>query len=250
MIRAGSTLQYNIVRSLVEKMGLGRGEGFFEINHVLDSQDKFDQWESDNLFHVIKTHDVHPKTIEKVLAGLMKVCYIYRDIRDVAASLKHKMGIENEELFGLLDRAISIYYEIKNIPDVLFQRYEDVIFNLHKAVMELATFFNLVPERDIIESVVIECSINRAQKITQNLKSKTNISNLNGKSLKEINNILSQFYDKKTLLHPNHISKNLGIPGSWQVDLSKYEKKQIMQRYARWLSELGYTDPEWSYWTP
>lgn len=72
MPRYGSTLQYNICRSLVEKLGLGKGEGFFEGNQLFNLQDQFLEWGKDTLFHVIKIHEFYPKAVEMSLKSCVK----------------------------------------------------------------------------------------------------------------------------------------------------------------------------------
>jgi hypothetical protein len=121
MYKSGSTLQYNICRSLVEKLDIGKGEGFFQGNQLFNSQDQFLEWSKDPLFHVIKIHDFYPKAIEMSLNGSVKICYIYRDIRDVAASLKNKNKVNARVLITTLDAAIETYHKIKHVPNVLYK---------------------------------------------------------------------------------------------------------------------------------
>ena len=58
MARSGSTLQYNICRGLVEKLDIGEGEGFFEGNQLFNFQEHFLEGGKDELFHVIKIHEL------------------------------------------------------------------------------------------------------------------------------------------------------------------------------------------------
>ena len=133
----GSTLQYNIVRSIIEKTKLGEAHGYFDNQEYILPDNLFIKWLNDKYYHVIKMHDIHPKTIEYKNNPNMKICYIYRDIRDVAASAKNIWGSEGERLYSSLDKAINIYYVLKTFPNVIFQKYEEVIFDLSKSIKEI-----------------------------------------------------------------------------------------------------------------
>lgn len=238
ILRSGSTLQYNIAKNLVERLGVGVGEGFFVASQVSDWR-KFSTWGSDGLYHVIKMHNMYPRENEMTRSGVMKMCSIYRDVRDVAVSLKHNQGLQGDELFRTLDSVVSSYRNIKRIPNVFWQKYEDAISDVPNAIIELAIFLNLKPVKDDIEWIARECSIANTIKITEDLRNDIDVD-LDGKSASETYNILKDFYDKNTLLLPNHISKNRGIPGAWRTELEKNEIDTIMKRHNKWLRETGY----------
>ncbi len=240
ILRSGSTLQYNIVGNLVEKLGVGRREGGLVAADFSDPA-AHAHWESDDLYHVIHMHNLHPRATKLTTAGSMKVCSIYRDIRDVAISLKLKQGWEGEDLFELLDGAVNGYYLIRRIPNVFFQKYEEVMADLPKAITGLAAFLNLTPDQDVVARVAKECSLETATKITKNLQNDVDVD-LTDKSTFEVDKMLRKFSDKKTLLHPNHISPNAGASGRWRTELDKAEIDEMMKRYSAWLFETGYLD--------
>ncbi|MCC3411329.1 FkbM family methyltransferase [Microcoleus sp. PH2017_02_FOX_O_A] len=232
MTRSGSTLQYNICRSLVEKLDIGKGEGFFEGNQLLDFQDQFLEWGKDDLFHVIKIHEFYPKAVEMSLKGCVKFCYIYRDIRDVAASLKKKEQIDGHDLITSLDSAIEAYHKIKDIPNLLIQRYENVVTYLAKAIREVDLFLGLKASEYTKEWVQKECSVENAKQVILSLA----VSSLTP----QFNASNQLLYDSKTLLHHNHISNSSGAIGVWRVYLEQQEINWITERYKSWLVELKY----------
>jgi hypothetical protein len=267
MMRAGSTLQYNIVRRLLEKMQLGVGEGFFEKSKFRNFEAQFDQWARSKSCHVIKTHEIYPKSVEMVASGEMKICYIYRDIRDVAMSTKRKFGCEGSHLFAALDHAIFTYYQMKTTPGVLWQKYENVIKDLPGAVRTIASYLDLKASEDIVFMVVRSCSLDRAIKTIENISWNVRFINFTYKHFLPIINSLAKRLPKNlktilrntpfsvlqqkiqspkyrsdecTLFHPDHISKDRGAVGVWQKGLCKEEIEVITKRYRLWYLDAGY----------
>ena len=232
MSRSGSTLQYNICRNLVEQLDVGKGEGFFGGDQLITLQQTFWDWGKDDQFHVIKIHDFYPQAVEMSLNGSVKICYVYRDIRDVAASLKNKDKVNEEGLIATLDQAIEVYHKIKGVPNLLIQRYENVVFDVPKAIKEIVVFLGLKASEDVIKRVDKESSIQSAKKVMLSLAG--SIQNT------EIKTDQQFLYDSKTLLHHNHISNNSGASGVWRVDLEQEEINLITDRYKSWLMEVNY----------
>lgn len=261
MPRSGSTLQYNMAKSLVEGKGLGEAEGYFDSEQFPRLQTKFEEWENDSIIHVIKTHGIVPYS--KELARVRLICifiYIYRDIRDVAVSLRRKLNLEGEALFRSLDNAISVYYQLKRHDNVLFQRYEDVMRDHSNAVRELAEILRVTMKEEEIAVIVKKCSLENMRKLIlqdsrdrfQVLKSGVlsmgrklkarkilRVMGVPEDALSNIKDFLIS-YDKVTLMHHDHISSSSGASGVWRTALSKEELKVIMERYNHWLDEAGY----------
>ena len=232
MPRSGSTLQYNICRGIVEKLDMGKGEGFFYENQLLPLLDKFLEWGQDDRFHIIKIHAFHPKTVEMTLTGWVKICYIYRDIRDVAVSIKNKDKVDRKVLIDNLDAAIETDYKLKQVPNILIQKYEDVVIDVYKAIAEVDLFLGLKANEDVIKWVVQECSVENTKKVMLDLA----VSSQNS----QLNPSLQAGYDPKTLLHHKHISRNSGTIGVWRVELEQEEINLITERYKSWLIEAQY----------
>jgi len=261
MIRSGSTLQYNINRSLVELLQVGTGEGYITPDRFADLQEQLVEWAEDSSVHVIKTHDVPWGIIDMAASDAVRVCYIYRDLRDVAASVKSKWRRQGEALFATLDKAIATYWEVQAIPVVLCQKYEDIISDVPVAVRALASFLGLRPTEGIIASVAKECSLESATKTARSirlnpfLRVKSMLLRVGRKmqakrilcaiGIKEsvLRRIRDSMYyqDKIALLHPDHISENAGAIGKWRKELSDREIDTITGRYRSWFLEAGYT---------
>jgi hypothetical protein len=268
MMRAGSTLQYNIVLNLIEHMDLGVGQGFFQESQFSNLETQFDQWAKDPYYHVIKLHEICPKSLEMVASDRMKICYIFRDIRDVAVSVKRKFSYKRTDHFiGTLDRAVSTYYEMNNIPGVLWQKYEDVITNLTISVREIGFYLGLDATEDVILAVAKSCSLDQAIKTIENMSLKTRFMDYTNKHfLPKINRLAKQFpenlkyilrktplhvlrqeiespkhrIDKHNLFQPSHISKDRGAAGLWRSHLDAKEIGMLSERYKSWYVDAGY----------
>jgi len=83
------------------------------------------------------------------LNGYVKICYIYRDLRDVAASLKKKEKVNGKALITSLDAAIAVYNKIKDIPNVLIQ-YENIVIDIAQAIKEVVLFLGLKASKSTI----------------------------------------------------------------------------------------------------
>jgi len=235
MIRSGSTLQYNMARLLVTGTQRGRGHGFFS-RRKLHRLNRIGRWSTSRSHHVIKMHDLLDS--EDINRYQPRFLYIYRDIRDVAASLKLKYNRTGEDLLRSTDRAMDIYDQIRVMPNVLWQQYEKIMSDLASAIDQIATFLEIEISDEIRLSIAQECSLDNQQQIMRNLE-KGLLHRMKKLFIRKIRQ--GHFYDSKTLLHDNHISKNLGTPGSWRHELDLAESELLQSKYKDWLQEHGYS---------
>ena len=261
MKRAGSTLQYNLVLSLINKTGAGKAERVIAAAEFDSMSEQFEEWGRDESLHVIKSHELLPHTEEMLAKGTLRVCYIYRDIRDVAGSVRNKFGREGAELMRILDEAVELYYEIAKMNNVLIQRYENVIDNLPGAAREIAEYLGIEANDDLIAEVARDNSVEKskeaAQATSRNLYVKVKSCALRmGKALR-VKNLMHKLgmskarlarikmsmapVDSRTLFHAGHISKHKGSAGSWRREMTKDEIEEIGTRFKKWLQDTNYT---------
>ncbi|MFX0092697.1 MAG: sulfotransferase domain-containing protein [Candidatus Hodarchaeota archaeon] len=244
MPRAGSTLQYNIARTLIEEIDLGTGLGYFTDLY----KHQIFEWAKADEFYVIKIHNVPSLSItELAVEGELKICYIYRDIRDVALSLKQKWSLKGQRLLKWLDQIIKIYYDLEKISGVLWQKYEEVMPDMNHAIRQIAEFFQLEITEEIVSFVVEECSLTNVKEImcTLNRGLKRKLRTRWKRAMVKIGSVQiepvsSPLIDKRTLVHHDHISKTNGAIGAWQQFLDKKDVEVITNRYKTWLLETGY----------
>jgi hypothetical protein len=255
MIRSGSTLQYNLARSLVENIGIGTGSGYYDDKLYVFDEEQLNNWINTEGYYVIKSHALIPR-IERIANkgqnNRVKICYIFRDIRDVAVSAKAKWRYkDNDSLLISLDKAIQTYYSMKEISNVFFQKYEDLVSNIYGGIKSLSNFIELSPDGELIDKVVKECSLENMHSIAKNTKinlSRISLILLKSKTPPKIKSLLKKFirtqqiikFDSQTLLHPDHISENRGVIGIWRTALNEHEKVILTRRYKKWLIEAKY----------
>jgi len=257
MIRSGSTLQYNLICSLLEKMGSCEKHGTFDAGAEWLSVPALTIWAKDSeRFHVIKDHGLHsanirPQEQEMVRDGLVRICYTYRDVRDVAASAKEFWGAREDRLFQMLDQALSIYENLQEIPGVLHQRYEELVGDLPRAVRDIAQFLGCMPTPELIEEVVRECSLETMETLSQHpvlrvarMVKRVLPFSLNGSRMGGLRKLLRK-YDKDSLLGARkHISSTRGAIGTWRNKLTRKEQEVITARYKKYLIRAGYSVSE------
>lgn len=251
MPRSGSTLQYNLVRGIVEELGVGKGEGFYNPQEVSDMYPTLRLWASENDFHVIKTQTLFPEATNLLHDSNAKICYTYRDLRDVAASLERRFKTEGKDLYKILDDIIEEYHNIQKLPGLISIQYEEMIRDLEKATVFFAEALSLRPEPKNIRRVVDEFSLESARMKIKKFETRFKIEDLLRKTFnncgltsllrtisKKIGiNYTPPFFDPQTLMHAGHIA-----PANSQREdfLSEEQINYITERYRTWLTKYGY----------
>jgi hypothetical protein len=229
MRRSGSTLQYNLIVSMLKhtKVGVGgkRGTGGFGggwvgskqlMQAILDYKD-----ESKPL--LLKTHDHW--LVEKVMKfGAVKLCYTYRDLRDVWVSFRRIMKLGDKDAIGMLETELRVFTWIrKRQCGVLMHRYEDMVNDLHGTVRELGAWLDLPLTEDIIQRVLEDNTLEKARAVA----AKTT-KNKDGE------------FDRTTLMHYGHISEGGGKPGAWRNELTAGLAMEIYNKFREWFESRGY----------
>ena len=224
MPRSGSTLQYNVVAGLVDAAGAGTAGGGIEDTGGT-AEDLRTVAATDTML-VYKTHDVLPHVVpwlERGESGVF-VCYIFRDLRDVAVSVREKHGPNDAEMFGLLDRAVAAYdtlVPLRESPHVLWQRYEDVIADPRTATLEAADLLGLT--RRAVEHSIAQAAPSEVRQIRRGMRDGS-----------------FSAADPDTHIHWNHVSRFGGASGVWRRELPKPLLATITDRYADWFASAGY----------
>lgn len=264
MLRSGSGFQYNLVCSVLEKMGPCVRHGRWEPKQKFTKL-QLKKWANDHeVYHVVASGR-NPEEFELAHQGLAKMCYINRDLRDVAVAAKYKWKMAGDELLVILDRAISGYEVMEEMdafgmPWCLHQKYENVFTNTFGAVKEIADFLEISPSREVIEEVIKDCSMDIMYPISQSkfLMSRKitldflgRVANgikrflpppLNGSwGLRRMYLFILPKYHARTIMSPRHIEPSKGIPGAWKQQLDQSEQRKISERYQKYLNKEGYS---------
>jgi hypothetical protein len=120
MPRSGSTYQYNVARLVVAATELGVAHSYLEPGFTDMRGDGwppevFRGWIDDDAYHVVKMHEPHPTAVGAISDGRVRVLYIHRDIRDVAASVKRVRHRKGDSLLERVGRAVTLYYTFRDL---------------------------------------------------------------------------------------------------------------------------------------
>ncbi|MBK8907403.1 MAG: hypothetical protein IPM60_05735 [Rhodospirillales bacterium] len=233
MLRSGSTLQYNIAAMVLEtKYNLER-VGF--LGHLIRPKERARlEWlRQSNRWAIVKTHD--PPLPQDFYTDRVHVLFSYRDVRDIAASIKKKWAYPFEQILSDLDATIAIENSFVDIPGVLVQPYDLLFADIASAARQIAHQLGvaLADERvftiaDFLTAGSRQDDISGSGYILRRLASRI-INRTN--------------YDPETLLHSDHISASCGNDGDWANQFSASEIDVLNDRYAGWLASHGYPMP-------
>lgn len=233
MVRAGSTLQYNLAKSILGVAGKYTDIGFVDSKECM--LNKVEEIKTQCVL-IGKAHSFY-STSEDSDNVLTKRLYIYRDLRDVAASLRKKLNLNEIELIDTLDEAVKQYNSLKEKEGVLFQKYESLFFDMNSGIYEIASFLECSINDSNVDIIFDENKIDSVEKDMKKVKS--SFSNKIKIMLHNIGFKRFQVFDDN-LIHHNHISKTKGKNGSWRGVLEPSEIEVIESRYAVYMRENGY----------
>ena len=257
MSRAGSTLQYNLTRSLLERLKVGHGLHFLNTENELRNAALVAKGKG--AITAIKTYQYDLGWLDGTDAKVSKLC-IFRDLRDVYSSRKKKRGESLDNFLKQTRKDLEGLNRLSASGEVLWQQYEDVILDLQGATREIATFLGLKAGDDDIATVAKLNTLDAALKeISLSFTARERfISKANkffarrpllAKQLlrtigitKLVRTIIppANVLSSNSHLHPDHISRSRGMPGKWREELSEMEAQLITETFSEWLKQHNY----------
>jgi hypothetical protein len=234
MPRSGSTWQYQIVSHLLEEYRGGVRGGFLERSEDFERIEE--QTAGRAPWLTLKTHNGYPPYAQALREGRALAVYSFRDLRDVAFSLMHKMRLGFDEVVRerfLLEQCLNDHHFWTALPNVLCQRYEDIMHDPTGCVKEIAAFLDL-PMTDgeavrLAALYSLEANRVRAQQLTQKLRD-------SGVDLDNPQNAV--LHDEHSQLHWNHIRE--GRIGGWRDEATPEQLAALAQVCGGWLLDNGY----------
>jgi hypothetical protein len=247
MVRSGSTAQYNMARLLVERAGIGVGQGALAALFQGRSPDA-GGLAGDSRHFAFKIHDLHefsdPAYVVRLASeGRLKLLYIHRDIRDVYLSLKRMQRKSPEQLLAILDNAVQSWKWVEerlDEPWILVQRYDDLMADMVTATREIAHHLGVAATTGEIEGVAASCSLSSAEAKTRALKREVAREAIAERATTDTRDPTTVYWDMHTLLHHNHISRTKGRSGMWREELTDVEVDAVVDRYGSVMADLGY----------
>ena len=245
MKRSGSTLQYQLAVSILERTGKGRGLG--DLRNV-DCQE-LHQANTTGEIQVLKVHKFsHLKGIEKAFEkGHAVGLYVYRDLRDVAVSLMNLRHLSFDQLIRRreIPDNLRAFDQFTALPRMHISRYEDMVNNLSTEALKIANHLGIELSDQEAESIAQEYSLTQQKARIDQWKQQVGINNKerNPNTLLHQNHIKSgRCQQWKTALLPLQISYLENLTGKWLVD-HNYGLSQPL--YLRLVSRLVYSKYFW-----
>ncbi|MEM8544608.1 MAG: sulfotransferase domain-containing protein [Cyanobacteria bacterium P01_H01_bin.119] len=229
LMRSGSTVQYKITESLVQKLGKGKGYGW--LPHIENREELFSlatEKDADN-YYIVKIHGYSPHFGDLIAQNQAKAIYVYRDLRDVVASF---MSWRATDFNGVIrerwiEKVLKDSQNWESLPDIHISQYETLIGDLRGEVSRIADYIGLDVSEDIIEQVADECSIQKTKQKMQAME-KTGLN-----------------LDTKSILHKNHIKS--GKAKSYLGELTPAQIAFVEAKSALWMNahtyDLDYRNP-------
>jgi hypothetical protein len=243
MYRACSTWQYEVVAHLIEQYYDGQRLGYLtseQYTAMRHSDISNPELTARRVWRVFKSHDGDRVFAKAVRQGRARVIYAYRDVRDVVFSLMHKRGVKFEQLVrqGMIHQVLANDRFWMAQPDLLVQRYDDLVSDPASGVMVLARFLGIALEQSEASRIAETYSQEANRARSEALRARLQQSGINLESAAN-----SQICDPKTLLHWNHLRP--GGASSW-ITTAEPRHLVVLQRLCRhWLKARGYDlDPE------
>lgn len=228
MLRSGSTLQYNIAACAMETTGPLNRVGFLGGLDRPDARARLETLKADDAWSIVKTHD---SPLEPgFYSERVRVLFSFRDVRDIAASIRKKWRHPFEQILSEIDAMIEVERQFDEIPNVLVQSYSDLFNDPAGATQQIAGHLGTALGDDDCARIV---SQNAADDGLAKASSRSRILT------KCFQLVHRRAYDRRTLLHADHISPSGGRDGDWLNQFSPTEQATLNSRYERWLSSHG-----------
>jgi hypothetical protein len=235
MYRACSTWQYLVASDLIEEYRQGRRLGFILPKHFNEANSPlYEGW------FTLKLHDGHEILAELLATSRAIALYSYRDLRDVAYSLMHKLAAGFDEVPELAEMLLRNDTFWRSQPNTLIQRYETILQDFPAAVGQIARHLDLDVQQQELNKIAERYSLDanraRTEVLTKELVER-------GVDLADPQNSILR--DPFTQLHWNHIRH--GRAGSWPETASREHLRVLDEMFGTWLVEFGYeTDHRWA----
>ena len=234
MYRACSTWQYEVAAHLVEEHRSGRRLGYLASGEytALVRRDA----ERGTACSVIKAHEGEPAMARELSAGRARALYVHRDVRDVVFSLMHKRGKTFEQILrqGMIHQILANDRFWMALPNVLVQRYDDLISEPALGVMDLADHLGFELEEGEAQRIADLYSQESNRARTEALRQRLEQA---GVDLENAGN--TQICDPSSLLHWNHMRQKGAA--SWRTTATPRQIAILHGLCGRWLRARGYS---------
>ncbi|MEQ9552987.1 MAG: sulfotransferase domain-containing protein [Coleofasciculus sp. G3-WIS-01] len=227
MVRAASTLQYQLTSEIVEYKNMGKSIGWIEPNKFSYFQDKYHNYQG---CLIAKCHKYIKEAVDLDRKENAKLIYSFRDIRDIYLSLinKNQSKLSFWTIIQQIESALSDYYSWNKLNNILSSKYEIFTKHLSQEVLRIANHIDIQLSPEEARQISDKFTLARQrEKIASFDYNKLGV---------QVNE--NTIYDPKSLLHENHIF--LGESELWKKEMTKLQLSIIEGVFYAWLVENDY----------
>jgi len=227
-VRSGSTLQFNIVREIVEHSNSGQS-----LKYVYPDQfpEVYDEFKNSEGIKVFKTHSITPIMEKMIRNGEAMGVSCFRDVRDVIVSMHHKSNspIHTDSDFSeFTKKYIEYQFFLEELPNLYLSKYEIFYCNIHEEVKSISKFLQIELSDQLINKISNELTFSNSQDAVRKAKKEKFIGR----------NGAEYLIEEKTLLHSNHFRHI--HPGAHGNYLSRKNIRSIEKEAYSWLVQRKY----------
>ncbi len=223
MRRAGSTLQYQLAKAIVEQSKHGIAIGW-QIHQNWPQLQV--QYSDNNDYIVLKTHHFIKRYIEKEYRAL----YIYRDIRDVVVSLMNKYEFPFERAMQEVPSILDEHYAWMDIPNIYISKYECDVFNPVWEAIQIDQYLGTNLSDAKLKTIGTQHTLAYQKRYIRHFNWAEDAIDAMG--------VGKTMRDPETQLHKNHIQS--GRVGQWCTKLTYHQVKELETIAENYLREYGY----------
>lgn len=234
MYRSASTLQFQITTRLVQEAGVGQKVGWIDTNRFAEVKAVYGNQAG---FKVIKAHRCTDAIAAEFLQNQAIGIYIFRDLRDVYASMLKQKQKPFEYLWneGFIEECLDNYHRWTTLPNVLVSHYKTVLNNVSAEVERIAAHLGITLTPQMAQAIAAEYSPDIQRERVQRFREILLQMSRQPSDHREI----VDYHDEETLLHMNHLDS--AKVGRWVDDLSATEVQLIETKVEAWCSKAGYS---------
>ena len=226
MMRSASTLQYQIVKEIVESHQAGKAIGVLDLGQFDALSEKHKSYSG---YIVVKTHDYFDQASELNRRQLLYPIFSYRDVRDVVVSLMNKESKRFERVFSsqLANYLLETFGKWTSLNQIHISAYEDIWIDLQAEIQKIADFIQIPLKAGFKDSASKKLGLDQQKRYIKSSDFKKTVIT-SGKFS----------FSTETLLHPNHVAS--GETEQWKEKLAPAQIGLIQHYFKPWLTAQGY----------